>query len=387
MELIILSEYQTRTVELSAGQAAAFAATGAVQATPTRTATRWKLKAAQHVGVLRAGDVELWLRPKVPVERLIYILGYARNPEGWRDDDVGLVAVEDLVPAIAIAFASVSQRALASGVLQGYREREESLPVLRGRLREADQVRRHPGIALPVAVRYDAYTVDIPENQLLLAAARRLLGLPDIPPTAIATLRHLITKLHGVTLPTPGQLPKNPAATRLNERYQPALRLADVILAGHGVEASAGALRAIGFLFDMNKIFEDYLTAALTTRLQERGGTVRRQHRLWLDHTRKIPMQPDVTWWQGSKCVAVIDAKYKAPASRKPPTQDLYQLVAYCTALGVQSGHLVYAAGSGPPQTLTVRNTGIKLTIHTLDLGQPKDTLAAALDQLSSAIV
>jgi 5-methylcytosine-specific restriction enzyme subunit McrC len=385
-EPIVLSEYQTRTgVELSAEEAAAFAATGAVQVTPIKK-NRWKVKATKYVGVLRAGDVELWVRPKVTVERLIYVLGFASNLEGWRDDDVGLVAVDDLVPAVASAFAKVAQRALATGVLQGYREREESLPVLRGRLREADQVRRRPGLALPVEVRYNAHTVDIAENQRLLAAARGVLGLPGVQQEASSILRHLISKLHGVTIPPPGQLPPTPPATRLNERYQPALRLAEIILAGQGVEARTGAVRATGFVFDMNKVFEDYLTAAMTIRLERHSGHVRGQHKLWLDTARKYPIFPDITWWHGPRCAAVIDAKYKAPASGKPPTEDVYQLVAYCTVLGLSSGHLVYAGGPRPPQTLTIRNTGITLTIHTLDLNQPKAELSSDLDRLAATV-
>lgn len=55
---------------------------------------------------------------------------------------------------------------------------EEALPLLRGRLREATHLRRRDALAVPLEVRYDDYTVDVPENRILLTAARRLLLFP-----------------------------------------------------------------------------------------------------------------------------------------------------------------------------------------------------------------
>lgn len=60
---------------------------------------------------------------------------------------------------------------MAQGLLQGYRVTEESSTVLRGRLREADQMRRRFGLAIPMEVRFDDYSADIAENQLLRGGA------------------------------------------------------------------------------------------------------------------------------------------------------------------------------------------------------------------------
>src|SRR5439155_20388855 len=78
-----------------------------------------------------------------------------------------------------------------AALLQGYRTVEETALVLRGRLREADQFRARPGIPLPVEIRHDDYTVDIPENQLLLAATLTLLRASGLPATTTRGLRQL----------------------------------------------------------------------------------------------------------------------------------------------------------------------------------------------------
>ena len=48
---------------------------------------------------------------------------------------------------------------------------------VRGRIRFADQIRQRFGIPLPIEVRYDEFTDDITENQLVKAAAIRLGGM------------------------------------------------------------------------------------------------------------------------------------------------------------------------------------------------------------------
>ncbi|MFV2009136.1 MULTISPECIES: hypothetical protein [unclassified Micromonospora] len=76
-------------------------------------------------------------RRHLPIGRLMWLLGYADDQRGWRDETVGLAEETDLVPAMAVAFTTACSAAFAAGLLQGYQVREEALPVLRGRIREA----------------------------------------------------------------------------------------------------------------------------------------------------------------------------------------------------------------------------------------------------------
>ena len=65
---------------------------------------------------------------------------------------------DELLPALAHAVERQIDRALRQGVLQGYRTRRRPRSVVRGRIREAEQIRRHFGAALPVEVAYDEFT-------------------------------------------------------------------------------------------------------------------------------------------------------------------------------------------------------------------------------------
>ncbi|GID96602.1 McrBC 5-methylcytosine restriction system component [Amorphoplanes digitatis] len=388
MRRFVLDEYQT--VAFGAGDAALaplLAGTGLVATTLTVDG-RLRLTATSKVGVLQfqagADAVELRVRPKLPIDRLFWMLGHARDDQGWREEVADLEAVEDFVPALAVAFTAATSRALAPGVLQGYRVAEEALPTLRGRLREADQLRGRLGLAPPLEVRYDDYSVDIPENQVLLAAADQLRRTLGVPARARRGLHRIAQALAEVSRWTPGTAIPETAANRLNARYRPALRLARLVLARHGTEHHAGATRAAGFTFDLNTVYEDWLTAVLRAAVTARhGGTVVAQHPMNLDDTALVDMYPDITWWRHDACAGVVDAKYK----RAGGNADLYQMLAYCTALGLAEGHLVYATGA-PRREYRLVGSGVRVVTHGLNLAAPlpevKSQVEAIADRLAA---
>lgn len=56
-------------------------------------------------------------------------------------------------------------------------------------------------------------------------------------------------------------------------------------------------------------------------------------------------------------------------------------MLAYCTALGLPDGHLVYAKGNAPEVTHEVRRVGIVIHAHTVDLdAQPAELLQQVTD-------
>jgi 5-methylcytosine-specific restriction enzyme subunit McrC len=383
-------EYQRAAFPaLPTAAARALHATGAVRVSSTLNGARTVIQARSIVGAVRVGtgeeSVELHVRPKVGVSRLLWLLSHARDQSGWREDDVQVSQEAGLVTAMAVMFVARCRRALAAGVLHGYQEREEALPGLRGRLREADQVRARPGVPIPLEVRYDDYTIDIPENRLLRSAAIRLLALTGVPASVRTVLTRLARDLADAALLTPGSQPPRIAPTRLNRRYAPALHLARLVLERTSVENGTGRTSADGFLFDMNRVYEDWLTQVLTTTLEAHGGQVRRQQPLALDGNGRVIMQTDVTWWSGADCLAVVDAKYKRLLPAGPRPEDLYQILAYCTALSIRSGHLVYAAGT-PSPVIIVRNAGVRIHTHVVPIADRPEHILHAVAHVAAQV-
>lgn len=347
---------------------------------------QWEVAASTKVGVVAVAEVTLWIRPKVDVRRILFLLGYAKNP-GWLEDTVGLAEVTDLVPALAHAFSDQAQRALEPGLLHGYVEIDDSLTVLRGRLREHDQLRQRFGIALPLLVRFDDHTVDIAENQLIRAASELLLRVPGVTPRTRARLRGLRQALADVTPHVRGRPLPRWSPSRLNARYHVALWLAELILSGNAVDQAPGDIRLGGFLVDMAKVYEDFVTAALTEAFRSHGGWCRAQDRHHLDVDDRIAMRPDLVWYLDGAPAVVLDAKYKAEKPAGFPDADLYQMLAYCIALGLPDGHLVYAKGNALEVGHEVRGVGVFIHAHTVDLDTQPAELLRQVDDLARRVV
>ncbi|WP_405581658.1 McrC family protein [Streptomyces sp. NBC_01092] len=366
------------------------AASRIIEAAPDPYAAgQWTLRAGSKVGAVRvevAGEEPVTLRitPKVAIGRLFFLLGYSLDPRGWRDGDVHVAQHRELLPALAHAFERQVERALGRGLLQGYRATEDASLVVRGRIREAEQIRRRFGAALPVEIAYDEFTTDIAENRLLRAAVERLLRLPGVPQDVRSRLLHQRARLADVTPLVRGQELPRWRPTRLNSRYRHALHLARAILDGASAEHRAGALCIDGFLFDMNKLFEDFVCVALREAFVPYGGRGSLQAKgVHLDEDDAIRMRPDFVWYEERGTpLAVADAKYKAGRPEGYPEADLYQMLAYCTALGLGAGHLVYAKGNAPHTRHQVRRAGTVLHQHALDLDQEPAGLLGEVAEL-----
>ncbi|WP_112262450.1 McrC family protein [Lentzea terrae] len=388
MPTVELDEFGSSTHPLTIEQGQWLARSGTVSAAPSALIPgHWDVSARGKVGAARIGDVELWIRPKLDIARLLFMVGYAIDPKGWRDDEIAMAIGDDLVPAVANALWRQTERAVRQGLLQGYREIEETTYVLRGRLRESDQLRRHHGRVIPMELRHDDFTMDIAENQILLAAITRMLAVPRVDQRSRHRLTALRLRLADVTTLVRGARLPSWRPNRLNARYHTALRLAEIVWQATSPEHAPGAVNTTGLLFDLAKIFEDFVTVALVESLPTHSsGTAHRQYPCSLDEAAAVRMKPDLVWRAGGVAAAVVDAKYKQEKPEGYPNADLYQMLAYCTSLGLRRGHLVYAKGNGLPALHAVRRGGVEIVCHALDLTLKPTELLNQIDRLAAEL-
>ena len=105
----------------------------------------------------------------------------------------------------------------------------------------------------------------------------------------------------------------------------------------------------------MATIFEDFVCVALREQMKPYGGTSTLQYKTHLDVGGDGPHQARLRLDARPGAAEVVaDAKYKAEKPAGFPQADLYQLLAYCTVLGLTDGHLVYAKGEEPARLVEV---------------------------------
>ena len=136
----------------------------------------------------------------------------------------------------------------------------------------------------------------------------------------------------------------------------------------------------------MNQVFEDFVVVRLREVLHLTPYTFpqgAQDHDLWLDpnpNDRKVRLRPDISWWQGDRCVFVGDAKYKRTTAHGAQNHDIYQALAYALAAGLPSALLIYAYDEQErvtPVTYDIREAGKHIEVAVLDLrGQPDENPA-----------
>ena len=336
------------------------------------------------IGAIEMEGLSVEIHPKLPMERVLFLVSYALDPKQWRNSGFDFDAADSLVDAVVPGFARQVRRAIERGLLQGYRREEDSSSTVRGQIRFGDQIRDRFGLAPPVEVTFDEFTDDIIENQLLKAAIARL----KYRRIRSEPIRRMLSNFDA-NLATVSPVRFDPRAlpeiqfTRLNEHYRPAIELATLILKSTSWELKRGSFRASSFLIDMNQVFEEFVITALREELRvgERDFPSNCRHKpLFMDTANRVGLEPDISWWDGNRCVFVGDVKYKpinAPGIKHP---DLYQLLAYTTATNLPTGLLIYAAGVTDPRTHEVRFADKTLEVTALDLSGTPDQI---LDQIS----
>lgn len=353
---------------------------------------RYTLRPSSLVGVLSLGDLSVVVRPKIPIDRVMFMISYALDIGAWRREHAPLANDPDLLEATIPAFAHHTQRAIRRGLLQGYRHEDHALQTVRGRIRFGEQIRHRFGIPLPIEVSFDDFTEDIEENRMLRTALHILGRMPVRSPHARQSVRALRPAFASVTLGSyrRGAVPEI-AYSRLNEHYKPAVELARLIIESSSLELRHGEVASTAFMIDMNRVFERFLRAALRKALPVRGPQwpeEDRERRLTLDKAEEVRLIPDLMWRdeRTREPIFVGDAKYKRIVPAGWPHADIYQMLAYCTAADLPSGLLVYAAGEEAAAIHEIERAAKTIEVATLDLTGTANEMLAEVERLAGSV-
>ena len=371
-------------------------------------------QAAQHVGVIRLGNRTVQVLPKTyqaietadenlrakqATTNLLRMLAYAGDLR-IREHEIAplLRQANDWLEILTRLLATHLREEWQRGAYRTYRTVGDDQPVLKGKWRIADQLRR-PMRQDIFSVSYDEFTADNHLNRIFRFVVERLWQLTrdNDNRQLLGELRQWldeVTLLPRVTSSDASRV----QLTRLNERYRPLLNLARVFLDGGALQMAAGDLSTFAFVFDMNQLFESFITAFIRRHAleilgdelrtcdflsQSRGATyyLARSRGKSVFHTR-----PDIAFRDGAKQFPLlVDTKYKRlneTDRRLGVSQaDFYQMHAYAYRYSCKRVILLYPQMAGMAQPLkacfqleqnegTVEASTVNLCI---DLGRKPD--------------
>jgi 5-methylcytosine-specific restriction enzyme subunit McrC len=307
----------------------------------------FRAESRSWVGVVRVADLEIRIVPKLAgsAPGVAKMLHYARRAEAIaRLPSAQFVETGDpnLLDLVCWLLADEAARILGLGVLSDYVEKEETIGMLRGRLRVLDQVRHQFGRVDRLECRFDEFETDILENRIVAAGlrvARRVASQPRI--------RHMVEMIEPIFAELCSDVPLDPDVaerqlipTRRNQIYRGAHLWALLLLRSRAISNiyASGPAESFAFLIDMNPLFEDFVEVLLRDALEGTGYRVRSQRR-----TRSILVDeasqpyrdviPDLLIGRRSGHAELpVDTKYKLYEDRKVDPSDIYQTFLYAYA-------------------------------------------------------
>lgn len=389
---LLLTEWSASTaVRLTPDQRDVLRTTFSVTVQPTPGVEgRYDVTPGNVVGATVCDGRRITILPKVPIDRVMFLLGYVTGSRHWIDGDAGMAPRIDLVDAVASLFLRVAHRAIDRGLLAGYHEVHEVESTVRGRIDLAEQLRRRPGLSSPIALSYAQHDHDILENQLLLSATLLLARLPLRDPRVRQQLRRLEESFPDVTpLLTPRRDLPAVHWTRLNGYYRPAVELARLLLSGASPELAPGTVSTDSLRLDMSEVFEDFVRTALAEAAHLSPAQFPDGDHcspLFLDDASRVRLKPDLSLRSGTDWVFVGDVKYKRDVG-PGHSADLYQLHVYAAATQLSEATLIYAYGPAGVKTHQVRHEGPRLHIRHLDLAQPPQALLRDVAHLAEELL
>ncbi len=315
------------------------------------------------------------------------MVDYALQTDPWRDEALDISPGTDLTTAVALLLARHVSRATRTGLHKGYHWLEESAPTIRGRWQIATQLKRRPGVPVPIEIGYDDFTPDIPANRILKSALVRLINAPEIRRRVRTELQALSTRFTGVQAIPPGSALPTIRFDRTNQHYRSADALARLVLSNRGVDLVDPLFEGDGLLVNMANVFERFVTRGMTRAAHTVGAELYPHHRAALDRDQLLEIQPDLVLFRADRLIAVADAKYKLESPAGYPNADIYQALTYAVRHSLQNVHLIYAKGERDALPYVIEQAGVTIHCHALDLNLPGPVVLARLADLTHLII
>jgi len=337
----------------------------------------YDIRAGSVVGTLALPDLQVLIKPKVDLENIFFLLGFRGGLTQWAEHRFPYESEQNFLRILAWAFDAELRRALWHGIAHDYVTREETLVTLRGRIDMGRQIAVNQSRSIPVECRFQEYSVDIPLNQLIKAANQRLRRIPGLEGELGRRINQISSRFSDVSDVeySPASVPEI-AFTRLNRQWEPVAQLASMILRQEALKDETGTVMGAAFTVDMNVLFEKFIEEIVDKEASRVGLNLHPQARVRL--TDRIVMRPDLVLEDANRVVAVGDAKYIELDPAEWPHANLYQLLAYCVALGLPRGLLIYASSRSLEHHRIIK-ADIDLEIVGIDMsGRPEHLVEQA---------
>ena len=359
--------------------------------TPTRQPSIYQITPTRCVGIIVAPTCRLVIEPKIPLQCLFALL----EPRTVGPEATSVTAADigtTLLDFLALRLAALLGERQAAGLHRSYAERAGPGPFLQGQLDVPAQLRGGATRRDHFHCRHDDFTTNILCNQVPRGTVERLLRSPLLGTAARAALGQALRGLEGITAVegTP-EIFSRATADPSTAAYRPLLELCRLLAESLPAGTRAGNTFGAPFLLDLERVFERHIGRGILSAF---AGSDRHTVTEQLAHSAGqgtgspagLRMRPDITIVAGNRTHAVVDSKWKRLPPHGKVTADLYQVLAYCTALGARHAVLVYPGRRDHCRAYLLPHTAVRLEVRTLRVTADAAGCARSLRRFGQAV-
>lgn len=322
----------------------------------------------QYVGVIQIGNITIEILPKADKQK-----STENDKKQWHDVLLKMLAKCKKIRLDSVSEASLKKRyhslldlyfemylqqvdyLLEQGLIKKYRGNANNLNALKGRLNFGKNIQQNLIHKERFYTEHQVYDYDHLINQILYKALLVLKSITNssyLTDSIVRTLSRFpevknkaINKSHFDEL----------IGNRKSTKYDEAIKISKMILLNYSPDIKGGNEHMLALLFDMNKLWEEYIYRILAKHQTDTLKVKFQNHRKFWE-TKLI--KPDIIIEQhnysaeGEKEIetVVIDTKWKIVDPKKPGDDDLKQMYAYNMYWDANKSMLLYPS-SNPKET------------------------------------
>lgn len=288
---------------------------------------------------------------------------------------------QNLLELFFLQFIKEAEELIHNGLKKQYRKEKKNRTALKGKLLFTENLRKNMVHKERFYTSAETYDRDNIYNHIIKKALKIICEVTPnktIKSDASNLLLH-IEDLKDLNI-TEKQLERI-KYNRHTERYRIAVELARLIILQMMPDLTGGKNSVIALLFDMNRLFELFITRELQKTFKEYSVLAQKPQRYLLrkgpedDKNFSFMMKPDITMQKNRKTISILDVKWKLldPEDKKKGVSqsDLYQLYTYANEYECESVVLIYPkwkVGQLDKEEFIFRGCNKKITVVSVPL-------------------
>lgn len=321
---------------------------------------RSKLKAQHFVGVVQFGTYQIEIIPKIDGldhngarTNLFHMLCRTSRLK-IHESEISRLKLQNMT-VLEMFISMFCDRLFVEvhrGLVSNYERISDNQTALRGKLLTGLQATLNAFHPERFQCEYDEYTIDTPLNRVLKAAVRKLRRISR-DTRNVRRLAELDFTLDAVNDVSVSSLEWHRLHfDRANRRYQSLVAMARLFLRGLTQDLSSGDSDGLGFLIDMNELFEEYIGECIRSVITDRRdsvvlqGPVRSLLQDKASGAEAFRTKPDICCLRDKVPHWIVDTKWKRLDDEKSELgvsqSDVYQMIGYSGIYGVNDVLLLY---------------------------------------------